>query len=489
MYDYIIIGAGINGCFLAHELSKFDLEVLVLEKGPDVASGATMANSAIVHAGHDPKPGTLKAKLNVRGNELYPLVCKEMDAAFKQTSAFVVATSKEELSVIHTLHNQSQSRNVPSEILDRAQAIYLEPNLSDKVIAALNLPSTGIITPWEVAFNLMEEAILNDVKLYLDTKVLSIIARPKTCYVDAKCDDSRYAYEVITSKGNFIGSNIINAAGVYADEIYSMLNPSDKFSITGRKGEYFILDKLPEPLVNRVIYPIPSTKGKGVLVIPTIHGNTLLGPSSEFIDDKNGDFTDTETLEYVRSQVKKTVKNIPFNKVIKTFAGLRPTGTTGDFIIGESGDFPGFINIGAIQSPGLASAPAICEYVMNTIIEKQVILKKKKIYIKRTKLPILYKMADSEKQKLWKENPSYGKIVCRCEHISEGEIIDSIRRPLGATTLDGVKKRVRPSMGRCQGSFCQPAIIEILASELNISVEEVKLYNEGSNVVIKGESN
>ncbi|MBK5253256.1 MAG: NAD(P)/FAD-dependent oxidoreductase [Peptostreptococcaceae bacterium] len=489
MYDYTIIGAGINGCFLAHELSKYDLDVLVLEKGPDVASGATMANSAIVHAGHDPKPGTLKAKLNVRGNELYPSICKEMDAAFKLTSAFVVATNEAELSVIHDLHRQSQTRNIPSEVLNRSQAMQLEPNLSDSIIAALDLPSTGIITPWEVAFNLMEEAILNDVKLNLNTKVLSVMARPRTCYIDAKCSDSKYAYEIITNKGNFIGSNVINAAGVYADEIYSMLNPSDKFTITGRKGEYFILDKLSEPIVNRVIYPIPSEKGKGVLVVPTIHGNTLLGPSSEFIDNKNGDFTDTETLEYVRSQVKKTVKNIPFNKVIKTFAGLRPTGPTGDFIIGESIDYPGFVNIAAIESPGLASAPATCEYVMDTIIEKQVILKKKKTYIKRAHLPILYKMADSEKQKLWKDNPSYGKIVCRCEHISEGEIIDSIRRPLGATTLDGVKKRVRPSMGRCQGSFCQPAIIEILAKELNLSVEEVKLYNEGSNVVIKGEFN
>lgn len=489
MYDYIIIGAGINGSFLAHDLSKYKLNILVIEKGPDVATGATIANSAIVHAGHDPKPGTLKAKLNIEGNRIYPGICKDLDADFKYTSAFVTATSTEESLSIDMLYAQAKGRNIPCEVLDKKQALSLEPNLTENTVKVLNLPTTGIITPWEVAFNLMEEAIINGVSLSLNTKVLGIIPRPKTCYID-KCDSmGKLGYEIITDKGTFKAANIINAAGIYADDIYNMLNPRDKFSITGRKGEYYILDKMAEPLVSRVIYPIPSSKGKGVLVVPTIHGNTLLGPSSEFIEDKRGNFTDTETLEYVKTQVNKTVRNIPFNKVIKTYAGLRPTGNTGDFIISESYEFPGFINVAAIESPGLASAPAISEYVINNIIENQVLLKEKKEYIKRTKLPILNRMSITEKQKLWAENPSYGNIICRCESISEGEIIDAIRRPLGATTVDGIKRRVRPGSGRCQGGFCQPEIIKIISKELDIPVTEVVMFNKGSQIITKGEIN
>lgn len=489
MFDYIIIGAGINGSFLAHELSKYDLNIMVIEKGPDVATGATIANSAIVHAGHDPKPGTLKAKLNIEGNHMYPGICKELDADFKHTSAFVTATSLEETVSIDMLYEQSLSRNIPCEILNKNQALNLEPNLSDATVKVLNLPTTGIITPWEVAYNLMEEAILNGVNLSLNTKALGIIARPKSCYIDKSQSMGKLGFEIITNKGTFKTANVINVAGIFADDIYNMLNPRDSFSITGRKGEYYILDKMSEPIVNRVIYPIPSSKGKGVLVVPTIHGNTLLGPSSEFIDDKNGNFTDTETLEYVKKQVNRTVKNIPFNKVIKTYAGLRPTGNTGDFIIHESEEFPGFINVAAIESPGLASAPAIAKYVLNTIIEKQVMLKLKKDYIKRTKLPILNRMSLDEKKKLWAKKPSYGNIICRCENISEGEIIDAIRRPLGATTVDGIKRRVRPGSGRCQGGFCQPEIISILARELNKPVEEIVMFNKDSKIITKGEIN
>jgi len=489
MYDYIIIGAGINGSFMAHELSKYNLNVMVIEKGPDVATGATIANSAIIHAGHDPKPGTLKAKLNVEGNSMYPKICKDLDADFKHTSAFITATSMEESPSIDMLYKQAKGRNIPCEILDKGQAKALEPNLSDNTVKVLNLPSTGIITPWEVTYNLMEEAIINGVELSLNIKVLGIISRPKTCYVDKSQSMGRLGYEIITNKGTFKTANIINAAGVYADEIYNMLKPKESFSITGRKGEYYILDKLANPLVNRVIYPIPSSKGKGVLVVPTVHGNTLLGPSSDFIDDKGGNFTDTETLKYVKAQVNRTVKNIPFNKVIKTYAGLRPTGNTGDFIISESDEFQGFINVAAIESPGLASAPAITKYVLNTIIEKQVILKPKKQYINRTKLPILNRMSLEEKIKLWNKEPKYGNIICRCESISEGEILDAIRRPLGATTVDGIKRRVRPGSGRCQGGFCQPEIINILARELNKPVEEIALFNKDSNIITKGEIN
>ncbi len=471
MYDIIIIGAGINGSFLAHELSKTECSVLVLDKNADVADGASMANSAIVHSGHDPKPGTLKCRLNVRGNRMYPDICKELGVMYKNCSAFVVATDEEESKVLDKLIGQSNERDIPCIEYDGDKARELEPNLSKNVIRAIELPTTGIIYPWEVAIALMEEAVMNGVELRLSEEVTGI----------KKSDD---VFTVSTDKGNYESRYVLNVAGVYADKIYEMLIGEDPgFHITPRRGEYYVLDEMDKPPVSRVIYPVPGPNGKGVLVVPTVHGNTLLGPNSEPIEDKEANNTTADALSYVKKNVCKTVDNIPFDKIIRTFAGLRPSGDTGDFVIEES-KVEGFINVACIESPGLASAPAIAEYVLTELMKGRWTFPAKAEYKHRKPVKVLAEMSDEDKNSLVKENPAYGEIVCRCRRVSKGEVLDVIRRPVGATTVKGVKKRIGPGMGRCQGGFCEPLIVEILASELGIAMEDVRYGSKDSYILM-----
>lgn len=477
-YDVVIIGAGIIGSFIAHRLSKKECRVLVLDKNSDVADGATMANSAIVHSGHDPKPGTLKAKLNVRGNKMYPAICKELGVTFKPVSAFVVATDTVEKEALYTLYAQARDREIPAAIISGDKARELEPNLSDSVIEALELPTTGIIYPWEVAIALMEEAVLNGTELRLEEEVSGICK-------------TENGFVVQTVKGNYESRYVINAAGVYADDIYNMLlknmgkEAEALFTITPRRGEYYVIDKMEKPIVSRVIYPVPGPMGKGVLVVPTTHGNVLLGPNAEEIEEKDGVNTTSDALAFVKKNAGKTVKNIPFDKVIRTFAGLRPTPDTGDFRIEEVKEAEGFVNVAGIESPGLASAPAIAEYVCETVMKERFVYSDKDDFQKRTPQVILSKLSEEEKNFLVKENADYGQIICRCEQVSRGEIIDAIRRPVGAKTVKGVKKRVRPGMGRCQGGFCEPSVVDILASELGISPLEVRLAGEKSVMLME----
>ncbi len=477
-YDVIIIGAGIVGSFIAHRLSKKECRVLVLEKNADVADGATMANSAIVHSGHDPKPGTLKAMLNVRGNRMYPEICKELGVTYKPVSAFVVATDEIEKEKLQALFVQAKEREIPASMISGDRARELEPNLSDSVIEALELPTTGIIYPWEVAIALMEEAVINGTEVNLKEEVNGI-------------SKTEAGFVVQTTKEVYESRYLINAAGVYADDIYKMLLNSmgkeakEPFSIIPRRGEYYVLDKMEKPLVNRVIYPVPGPMGKGVLVVPTTHGNVLLGPNAEEVEEKDGVNTTADALTFVKKNVEKTVKNIPFDKVIRTFAGLRPTPDIGDFRIEESKEAVGFVNVAGIESPGLASAPAIAEYVCETIMKDSFTYPVKEKYQKRTPQVILSKLSEEEKNLLVKENADYGQIICRCEQVSKGEIIDAIRRPVGAKTVKGIKKRVRPGMGRCQGGFCEPYVVDILAAELGISPLEVRLSGEKSVMLME----
>lgn len=479
MYDVVIIGAGITGTFLAHRLSRCELRVAVIDKNSDVANGATMANSAIIHSGHDPKPGTLKARLNIRGNEMYEGICRELGVQYLKTSALVVATSAEERITLDQLYQQSIDRKIPVNYLTREEALRKEPNLSDQVMYAIELPTTGIIYPWEVAIALMEEAVMNGVELRLQEQVKAIRQIK---------GDSEPIYEVQTDKDILQSRFIINAAGVYADKIYQMVCTKayrDAFHITPRKGEYFVLDKLKKSLVSHVIYPVPSAAGKGVLVVPTTHGNLLLGPNSEVIQDKEGNNNTAEALQYVKQEITKTVKNVPMDKIIRTFSGLRPTGNTGDFVIEEAKDAPHFINVACIESPGLASAPAIAEYVVEEILQDKLKLQEKSTYQRRKPILDPKKLSEQERNELVKKNPKYGKIICRCEQITEGEILDAIHRPVGATTVKGVKKRVRPGMGRCQGGFCEPLVVDILARELGISPLEVRMDGADSTMLVE----
>lgn len=494
MYDILIIGAGITGTFLARDLARYDLKAALLDKEDDIACGATMANSAIVHSGHDPQPGTLKARFNVRGNEMYEDVCRELGCAFRRCSALVAACSPEEEAILNKLEEQSLSRNVPVRRLSRDEAQALEPHLADGVTQALELPSTGIITPWEVAIALTEEAVLNGTDLFLNHRVDAIETLPTQAGPEEQTARTGAEGQTVRPDGRFFRITahtpdgqphtfearfVIDAAGVYADRIYSMVSPAQRdaatrrFTITPRKGEYFVLDHEDAPLVSRVIYPVPSEKGKGVLLIPTIHNNLLIGPNSDFVDDKDDVGNTAEALSYVREQIGKTAKDIPFHKVIRNFSGLRPTGDTGDFIVEEAADVPGFILAAAIESPGLTAAPAISEYIVRTLLAPKLTLTPRAGYRRRRPFLSLKNMTPAQYNAKIRENPAFGHIVCRCEQITEGEVLDAIRRPAGARTIKGVKKRCRPGMGRCQGGFCEPLITEILCRELGLTPGEL----------------
>lgn len=472
MYDIIIIGAGINGGLLAHGLSKYNLKIAVLEKDNDVGNEATAANSAIVHSGHDPKTGTLKAKLNVRGNELYEDLCKELKVDFIRNGALVVATDETELPKLEELYQQAIDRKVPVKKLTREEAIALEPNLSDAVIAAIDLPSTGIISPWEVTIAAMEDAVNNGVELFLDNKVIAI--SKKEGY-----------FEITTNKSVYQSKIVINSAGIYSDDIYRMVSHQSPYNVRARRGEYYVLDRAEKPVVSRTIYPLPSEKGKGVLVVPTIHNNILLGPNSDEIANKEGKDNTAEALAYVKREVSKTVKNIPLHTIIRTYSGLRPTPDNHDFVIEEAKDVPNFVNLIGIESPGIASAPAITEYVINNILSKITPLEEKTTpRIERRPWIILNRMSVEEKQAWFEKDHRFGQMVCRCELVSEGEIVDVIHRNVGARTVKAVKRRVRAGAGRCQGGFCEPRVISILARELNIPLTEVLLDAEESKILV-----
>jgi glycerol-3-phosphate dehydrogenase len=346
--------------------------------------------------------------------------------------------------------------------------LALEPNLSDGMIAGLDLPTTGLVSPWELTIAAIEDAMNNGVELFLAHKVTSIDMHPEY-------------YDVHTTKGDYQARFVINCAGLFADDIYHMVSDSKAWGITPRKGEYFILDKANPTIVRRTIYPLPSEKGKGVLVIPTVHHNVLLGPSSELVTDRDAIDNTYDVLEYVRREVGKCVKNIPMAENIRTYAGIRPTGTGHDFIIEEAPDAPRFVNVAAIESPGLVSAPAISEYVLNEIIAKKFdFVAKTEPRIERKPWIIINRMTPEEKQQIVATDPKFAQMICRCEHISEGEIVDIIHRNCGARTVKGVKRRARPGAGRCQGGFCEPKIVNILARELHISPLDVLLDGDDS---------
>lgn len=469
MTKITIIGAGISGCFIAHRLSKYECQVTVIDKENDIANESTMANSAIIHAGEDPADGTLKAKLNVLGNRMYEDICRELGVEYKKTSALVVATTPKEEESIHALAERAYQRGIPIERLDAEEAHRREPNLSEQVTGAIELPTTGVVYPWEVAQALAEESVINGVEVKLSEEVLNI----------KRCENG---YLVTTDRGEYAADYVINAAGVFADRISAMVLGESPYHITARKGEYYVTDRLTKPVVSRVIYPAPSNVGKGILATPTVHGNLLIGPNANAVDDKDDISVTREALDYVKRTIARTVVNIPYEKVIRNFAGLRASGNNGDFYIKEEEHAKGFIQVACIDSPGLSAAPAIADMVVQEIMKADEIFSKKENW-KHRRMPIRLKdLPLEEKNRLVKENETFGKIVCRCETVTEGEIIDCIKRPLGATTVKGVKKRIRPGMGRCQGGFCEPLVVEILARELGVSRMDILYDGEGSKL-------
>jgi len=470
MYDIVIIGAGIVGAMTARELSKYCLSVCILDKESDVAMGATRANSAIIHAGYDAKEGTLKARLNVLGSEMMPKIAEELGVRYINNGSLVIGFNDEDAEKIKTLYRRGIANGVKKlALLNKDELANLEPNISKNAICALYAPTSGITCPYELAIAAIGNAMDNGVDLKLNFKVEEI----------KKNEDG---YEVISSFESVKAKYIINAAGLFADEMAKMAGDTS-FSIHPRKGEYLLLDKECGTLVSHTIFGTPTEKGKGILITPTVDGNLLLGPTSVDITDKTDTSTTFEGIETILSQVKKYVDSIPFNRIITSFSGLRAVGGTGDFIIKFSND--NFISVAGIESPGLSAAPAIARYVVGMLKETGIRLEKKKEFNPYRKSMHFFKnLSDEEKNRLIRENSKYARIICRCEMVSEGEIIDAIRSNPKATNLDAVKRRTRSGMGRCQGGFCSPYILDILSEELKIPVEHITKSGGASNIII-----
>ena len=472
MEDIIIIGGGAVGAFIARNLSRYDCDVLVIEKENDVGDATSMANSAIVHSGYDPVPGTKKARFNVEGNRMFPLLSEELDVEFEPCGSLTLATEESQLPMLEELYKRGQENGVPVEILTPEQVLALEPNVTKDVKGALRCPTAGIVNPFTLVAHAFENAIDNGVKLHLGEEVKDI-------------HNLGDRFEVITSKGTYQAKMVINAAGVASEQIAKMIEDVP-WSIRARKGEYFVLDHFAPNFVNHVLFPLPSEKGKGVLVTHTTSGNYLVGPSSEWVDDKDDTSTDSPTLEAVRASALTMVPNIPFRQQIRTFAGLRSTPSTHDFIIEPSKAAPNFINVAGIESPGLVSSPAIGKYVAEELVAPKLGLKEKANYNPRVrKYVCVHKLSQEEKERLVAENPHYGEMICNCEKISLGEIEDVLSRSLPALTIKAIKKRTRAGFGKCQGGFCQPKVLFLLAKKLGVSPMEVLYDREGSEILDK----
>lgn len=471
MFDVAIIGSGVIGSVIARELSRYKLNICVVEKDSDVANGTSKANSAIVHAGFDAEPDTLKGKLNAKGNKMFDKLSKELDFPFKRIGSLVLCFDKNEAGNLGKLKKQGEENGVPDlEILNADEVRKMEPKLSKDVAAALYAPTGGIVCPYEMTIALAENAADNGVEFKLDTEVLSIV----------KVNNS---YKLKTDKGDIESKLVINAAGVFSDEINNMVS-SNKIHIVPRKGEYCLFDKAVGNIVSKTIFQLPTKMGKGVLVTPTVDGNLLIGPDAEDVSDKSDVTTTSEGIDFILEKAKLSINQIPMRQVITSFSGLRAHSTLGDFIIGECEDSKGFINAAGIESPGLSSAPAIGELVKNIVLEKLSPEKNEKFNPIRKGVPKFREISNDDRRKLIAKDSRYGKIICRCETVTEGEIVNSINRTLGARTLDGVKKRTRAGMGRCQSGFCSTRVVEILARELKISPEDVTKFGKHSNLLV-----
>lgn len=472
MYDVIIIGAGVTGVAIARELSRYQADICVLEKEEDVCSGTSKANSGIVHAGYDAKPGTMKARMNLLGNARMETLSKELDFPFVRNGSLVICTAEEEMPRLQKLYEKGKVNGVPGlRIVSREEMQDMEPNITKNVCAALYAPTGGIVCPFSLTIALAENANKNGVGFFFNTEVADV----------KKGADF---FRVITGQGEYRAKCIVNAAGVYADTFHNMVS-SKKLSVIPRKGEYYLLDKSAGGHVSRTIFALPGQYGKGVLVTPTVHGNLLIGPTSVDIGDKEGTHTTAEGLSAVREKAAKSVENLPMRECITSFAGLRAHEEQGDFVIGEVADAPGFFDCVGIESPGLTSAPAIGVTVAELVKEKLRLREKAEFDGTRKGILNPSTLSLKERNELITKNPAYGTIICRCEGITEGEIIDAVHRPLGAKSLDGVKRRTRAGMGRCQSGFCMPRTMEILERELKMRPEEVTKCGGESRILVE----
>lgn len=465
MYDILIIGAGVTGCFIARELARYNLKIAVLEKNNDVGNETTSANSAIVHSGYDPVPNTLKAKLNVEGNAMYDKVCEELDVSFKRIGSITVALNEKQVETLKELQIRARENGVETTLLTREELLKLEPMISKDVVGGLLAPTAGIVDPFNLCVHLMENAIDNGVELILNEEVKKI----------TKEDD------IFVVNDKYQAKLVINASGVNGDLVNELINDKT-FDIMPRKGQYYVLDHFKRPFVNHTLFMVPSEKGKGVLISPTTSGNYLIGPSAELVarDEKS---TDKGTLNNVRSQANNVIENIPYYETIRTFSGLRATPSTHDFIIEES-ETDNFINVVGIESPGLASSPAIAKKVVEEIVSKKINLVEKENFNPYVKKYVKLKnLSIEERQKYFNSNKDYGTIVCKCEQVSKGEIIDCLNRSCPPHSIKGLKRRLRVGFGKCQGGMCQSVALEILADHYHVDRAEIP-YDENNAYIL-----
>lgn len=470
MEDIIIIGAGVSGCAIARELSRYRADILVLDQEEDVCCGTSKANSAIVHAGFDATHGTLMAKLNVQGSRMMPALAKELDFAYDPCGSLVVCLSQADRPRLEALYQNGVANGVEGlRIVEREELLAMEPNLTDAAVAALWAPTGAIVCPFGLTFALAENAAQNGVRFQFDTAVTGVRA------IDG-------GWQVETSRGPLQAKVVVNAAGVYADELHNMAAPGDPMRIIPRRGEYLLLDHAAGDHVRHTVFQLPGQYGKGVLVTPTVHGNLLVGPTSVDGADKEGTATTAAGLEEVRAKAGRAVKDLPMRQVITSFAGLRAHEVRHDFFIGQVA--PGFVDCAGIESPGLSSAPAIGVMVAGIVAGILPLAPKPEFEPRRKGILDPKTLSVEERAELIKKNPAYGQIICRCETITEGEILDAIHRVPGARSLDGVKRRTRAGMGRCQAGFCSPRVMEILARELGRPLAEITKAGGASRIIV-----
>lgn len=468
MRDIIVIGAGVVGCSIARELSKYNLDVLVVEKNSDVSEGISKGNSGIVHAGYNEKIGTLKAKLNIEGNKIFDDLSRDLQFPFKRNGAFILAFSDEEMKTLESLKENGEKLGVEGlEILTREEALNIEPNLNKEIVGVLNVKTSGIVNPYEMTIALAENAAENGVEFKLNSKVTNI-------------EKISEGYKVTLNNKELVsGKLIINASGLEGAFLNNLVSMS-KREINPVKGEYCLFDKVAGAMINKTLFQVPNKLSKGVLVTPTAEGNLLVGPNA--VEGKTLE-TSREGIDEILDKSKKSLEELPVARILNTFSGIRPKTKEGDFIIEEVEDAKNFINVIGIDSPGLTAAPAIGVYVVNMIKERLDLVEKKNFKKTREKIVRFAELSLEEKNRLIKEKPAYGHMVCKCEFVTEGEIVEAIHRPIKALTVDAIKRRTRASMGGCQGIGCTLPISKILSRELGIDISDINKNSEGSPVI------
>jgi len=469
MYDVVIIGCGVIGAAAAFELSKFKLRLAVLEKENDVAMGASRANSAIIHAGYDPKPGTLMARLNVEGNRMAEKLCRDLSVPFSRIGSLVLAFSPDEMEAVWDLYDRGTKNGVPGlEVIMPDKIKEMEPQISDQVVGALWAPSAGIINPWDYTLAFAETAVRNDAEIKLNTCVTAI----------DKVDDH---YLIHTTQGDVAAKYIINAAGVESDQVHEMV-AEKTFSILPNRGEYYLMDKCEIERANHVLFQCPNKDGKGVLVSPTTGGNLIVGPNAEGVADSSCVNNTASGMAFVREKALKSVPTINFRNSIRNFSGVRANPDQDEFQIGIAAE--NFIDLAGIKSPGLSSAPAIALEAIKLLKECGLEMEEKENPITTRKKIRFRTLTDEQKREAIEKNPLYGRVICRCETITEGEIVDAIHSPIPPCSVDGVKRRAGTGMGRCQGGFCGPRVVDILARELKKNPMEILQDGKGSQILL-----